>query len=493
VLASAAAGHIAADVGTSDAAELRGIASAAVAGAPPGTALDECGAVRRLLSLAVLAAPAAGCAVDETSPLEAGITLVEAIPPFGQPDTIDVATWNMEWFGSWHEGPSDEALQLAGARAVVSGLDLDLWAVEEVVSQSQFDDLLAGLPLDGFLANDPSVEGGSYYGTGEQKVGIIYRPDLFEVISARTILRDESYAFAGRPPLEVEMREVGGGEPFYVIVLHAKASRGFADWQRRRDGAVALADHLAGERAGDDVLLIGDYNDDLDESTRGSSPSPYADLVASYFFTTWSIAVSDQPTTEFGGLPIDHALAAGRLADAYVPGSAAVFQADDYIDDYGQTTSDHLPVLMRFARGGPAGPPLVLNEILANEPGADTAGEFVEIVNPGASAVDVGGYRLSDSLGLRHVLPAGTSIAAGAALVVQSGDLALSNGGDTVTLADAGGRVVDRVVYEGALGSRDGVSMTRTTDGDVATPMVLHDEVSSLASSPGLRHDGTPF
>jgi endonuclease/exonuclease/phosphatase family metal-dependent hydrolase len=493
VLSPPAAGHIAADVGASDAAELRGIASRGGADAPTGTALDACGAVRRLLCLAVLAAPAAGCAFEEARPSEAGITLVEAIPPFGQPDTIDVATWNMEWFGSWHEGPSDEARQLAGARALVSALDLDLWAVEEVVSQSQFDDLLAGLPLDGFLANDPSVEGGSYYGAGEQKVGIIFRPDLFEVISARTILRDESYAFAGRPPLEVEMREVGGGAPFYVIVLHAKASRGFADWQRRRDGALALAEHLAGERAGDDVLLIGDYNDDLDESTRGSSPSPYANLVAGWFFTTWSIAASDQPTTAFGGLPIDHALAAGALADAYVPGSAAVFPADDYIDDYGHTTSDHLPVLMRFARGGPAGPPLVLNEILANEPGADTAGEFVEIVNPGASAVDVGGYRLSDSLELRHVLPAGTSIAAGAALVVQSGDLALSNGGDSVTLADASGRVVDRGVYDGGMGSRDGVSMTRTIDGDVATPMVLHDQVSSLPSSPGLRRDGTPF
>ena len=491
MLRSPAAGHIAADVGASDAAELRGIASRTRCRCTAGTALDACGAVRRLLCLAVLAAPAAGCAVEETS--EAGITLVEAIPPFGQPGTIDVATWNMEWFGSWHEGPNDEARQLAGARALVSALELDLWAVEEVVSQSQFDDLLAGLPLDGLLANDPSVEGGSYYGAGEQKVGIIYRPELLELISARTILRDQSYAFAGRPPLEVEMREAGGGAPFYLIVLHAKASRGLADWQRRRDGALALADYLAGERAGDDVLLIGDYNDDLDESTRGSSPSPYADLVASWFFPTWSIAVSDQSTTAFGGLPIDHALAAGGLADAYVPGSAAVFPADDYIDDYGQTTSDHLPVLMRFARGGPAGPPLVLNEILANEPGSDTAGEFVEIVNPGASAVDVGGYRLSDSLELRHVLPAGTSIAAGAALVLQSGDLALSNGGDTVTLADAGGRVVDRVVYGGAMGARDGVSMTRATEGDAASPMVLHDEVSSLASSPGLRRDGTPF
>lgn len=438
---------------------------------------------------------AAGCAVPGGEP-DDDIALAWSIPipPFGRPDTLDVATWNMEWFGSSHYGPSDEARQLANARALVAALEVDLWAVEEVVSPSQFDDLLAGLPYDGLLASDPSVEGSSSYSAGEQKVGIVFRPDQLEVVAARVILRERSYDFAGRPPLEIELREAGGGEPFYAIVFHAKASRGLADWQRRRDGALALADHLAGERAGDDVLLIGDYNDDLDQSTRGASPSPYAGLVADYFFPTWAIAAANQPTTTHGGLPVDHAMAAGALAGAYVGGSAAVFPADDYIDAYDRTTSDHLPVVMRFDRGITTDPPaLLINEILANEPGADTAGEFVEIVNPTAGAIDAGGFTLSDSLGVRHVLTDGTAIAAGAALVVQSGALGLSNDGDTVTLADAGGGVVDRVVYGAALASRDGISMTRANDGDPAAPMVLHDQVSSLPASPGQRSDGSPF
>ena len=435
----------------------------------------------------------AGCALDHASPPESEIALAAAIPPFGQPDTLDVATWNIEWFGSPHEGPSDEARQLAGARALVAGLDLDLWGVEEVVSADQFDDLLAGLPYAGLLANDASVEGNSSYGAGEQKVGIIYRPDQLEVIAARIILREHSWDFAGRPPLEVALRDAGGGV-FHVIVLHAKAARAFADWERRRDGSLALAEYLAGERAGDDVIVIGDYNDDLDESTRGpSTPSPYANLAASWFFATWAIAAADEPTALFSDQPIDHALAAGALADAYVDGSAEVFRADDYIDDYGWTTSDHLPVMMRFARDQPDGSGLLINEILANEPGSDTAGEFVELVNAGASAIDLAGFTVADSLEVRHVMPAGTVIAAGAALVVQNGGLGLSNGGDTVTLADASGRVVDRVDYGAALGGRDGVSMTRTTDGDRSSEMVLHDDVSALPSSPGTRRDGTEF
>lgn len=446
--------------------------------------------VRGTWCLVVIAA-AAGCAVSAEQP-DTEAALAAAIPPFGQPDTLDVATWNLEWFGSTHEGPTDESRQLANARAVIAGLDIDLWAVEEIVSASQFDQLLAGLPYEGLLANDPVVDGGSYYGDGEQKVGLLFRPDQFEVAAARTILRADSYAFAGRPPLEVELRSVEEGRTFYAIVLHAKASRGLSDWQRRRDGALALADYLAGERAGDDVLLIGDYNDDLDQSQRSSSPSPYADLVDSYFFPTWSIAAANQPTTTHAGLPIDHAMASGGLEADYVGGSAQVFRADDYIDDYDWTTSDHLPVLMRFRLAGGEAPRLVINEILANEPGTDTGGEFVEIVNPGADPVDAGGFTLSDSLGVRHLVADGTAIGPGAALVV-SGSLGLSNGGDLVTLAGPSGQAVDRVAYGAELAARDGVSMTRREDGEVASPMVLHDQVSALPASPGTRSDGSPF
>jgi endonuclease/exonuclease/phosphatase family metal-dependent hydrolase len=431
---------------------------------------------------------AAGCAAEP--PAGDDLALSAAIPPFGEPGSLDVATWNLEWFGSTREGPSDEALQLAGVHAVVAGLDMDLFAVVEVASADHFAEMLDGLPYEGLLANDPSVDGGGYYGPGEQKVGIIYRPEEFELITARTILRGSTWAFAGRPPLEVEFRR--GDQTLYVVVLHAKAQGAFDDWQRRRDGALALAGYLDSERAADDLLVIGDYNDDLDQSIRSSSPSPYADLAADHFFATRALSDANVPTTTFGHLPIDHALAGGALAAAYRDGSAEVFPADDYIDDYARTTSDHFPVLMRFDLGEPASGDLILNEILANEPGIDTSGEFVEIVNPTASAVDVGGFTVADSLMVHQVIADGTIIPPGGALVV-SGSLGLSNGGDTVTLADAGGTVVDRVEYGADLAARDGVSMTRTVDGDGAAAMVLHDTISDRSSSPGSRHDGSPF
>ena len=49
---------------------------------------------------------------------------------------------------------------------------------------------------------------------------------------------------------------------------------------------------------------------------------------------------------------IDHILASDEVMASYEAGSAMVYRVDEYIPDYEDTTSDHLPVLVRF---GPPG------------------------------------------------------------------------------------------------------------------------------------------
>jgi hypothetical protein len=46
---------------------------------------------------------------------------------------------------------------------------------------------------------------------------------------------------------------------------------------------------------------------------------------------------------------IDHHLASIELLASFVPGSTQVLPVDRYIADYAETTSDHYPVLSRFA------------------------------------------------------------------------------------------------------------------------------------------------
>ncbi|WP_437951235.1 lamin tail domain-containing protein [Sorangium sp. So ce296] len=160
------------------------------------------------------------------------------------------------------------------------------------------------------------------------------------------------------------------------------------------------------------------------------------------------------------------------------------------------------------AGGGTAN--VIINEVLANEPGSDPDGEFVEIINVGTATASIGGWKLADSTGTRHTFPAGASLAPFTAVVVyghvsavpagvigavgaSTGALGLNNSSDTVTLRNAAGAAVSSVSYTSALSDQDGVSMNRSIDLNGSTSFVLHSALGQRSSSPGTRADGTSF
>lgn len=140
---------------------------------------------------------------------------------------------------------------------------------------------------------------------------------------------------------------------------------------------------------------------------------------------------------------------------------------------------------------------VVVNEIMYNPAGSDSAREWVELYNPGASDVTMvggtvkGSWRISD--GSNHTLtdPAGgtgrgsLTIPAGGYLVVASdpaefisgeyqggaysavkSSISLNNTGSTVSIIDGTGSAIDSAVYTSAQGgSDDGSSLQRQADG----------------------------
>lgn len=163
----------------------------------------------------------------------------------------------------------------------------------------------------------------------------------------------------------------------------------------------------------------------------------------------------------------------------------------------------------------PSGPTVIINEVLADPP-MDLAGdangdgvrsfsddEFVELVNVSAEAVDLSGYTISDGVRVRFTFPAGTLLEAGQAAVVFGGGtptgfiaatftttdgLGLTNTGDSVTLADAEGNVVDEMSF-GTEGGNDR-SLTRAIDGDPEASFIAH---PTSAHSAGRKSDGAEF
>ncbi len=317
---------------------------------------------RLLPSLLLLASLAASCGrtpeepagpEPEPGPVPPAEPIV--IPPRGMDATLDLGTWNLQWFGSSSNGPSNESLQLSNVRDVIAGSDLDIWGLVEVVGSSRFQTLVSELPgYAGLLANDPSVKDGAfYYSINEQKVGLLYKTSLASVVSARLILTSHDSDFAGRPPLEVLMRVSLNDhtEDLVVIALHAKAFNDEAAWLRRSNASQALHAYLDSTWPSTKVMVLGDWNDDVDTSITPGMASPYQNFVddsLDYSFPTRSLSDSLISTTLSYPDAIDHQLVSNELQVDYVSGSVEAYRVDSYIPNYRNTTSDHLPVLSRY-------------------------------------------------------------------------------------------------------------------------------------------------
>lgn len=470
-----------------------------------------------LSSIAPLALAACAIPLDEPADPFAERSEAVVVPARGGASTLDVGEWNLEWFGSTGMGPTNESLQLQNAHDVIAGADLDLWGVEEIVSATQFNTLVGGLPgYAGLLANSASVtNGSSYYTSAEQKVGVIYKTSVVTINSAKIILTANDYDFGGRPPLELSTTLTVGGSSInaIVIVLHAKATGDTDSYNRRKNGSLALKAYLDSTYPTQKVFVVGDFNDDLDTSISAGKTSPYANFVSDagdYTFLSKEFTDAGESTTASYPEAIDHHLVTNELVPLYIAGSAEVYRVDQYIPSYSSTTSDHFPTLTRYALGGGSPAQLVINEVLANEPGSSTGGEFVEIVNVGGTAAALGGFTLSDATAVRHTFPAGASLGAGSAIAVfgaasgipaglsnavaaSSGGLNLGNSGDSVILKNGGGATVTSVTYDSTLASTDGVSMNRSPDASPSGGFVLHTALSAATSSPGKRASGASF
>lgn len=127
----------------------------------------------------------------------------------------------------------------------------------------------------------------------------------------------------------------------------------------------------------DTVFVIGDLNDDVDTSIWPTDASPYANFVshtARYRFGTNPLSDNGTASTVDYADMIDHHLVSNESHALYVASSAKVYRVDHYVSDYGNTTSDHYPVLRRYSwSGGGGSAQLMINEVCANEPVATRA------------------------------------------------------------------------------------------------------------------------
>ncbi|MBI4173301.1 MAG: lamin tail domain-containing protein, partial [Candidatus Aenigmarchaeota archaeon] len=147
---------------------------------------------------------------------------------------------------------------------------------------------------------------------------------------------------------------------------------------------------------------------------------------------------------------------------------------------------------------------LLLSEVYYDTPGSDNDEEWLELYNPTAAAIDIGGWQLRDNNGI-FTFPTGTLVEADAYLVVARNatgftvlfgvppglaglSLSLGNSGDVLRLLD-GSNEVDMVAWEGhvagwEVGASTGTSLQRSpaaTDTDTAA-----DWLGNAVPGPGM-------
>jgi len=167
-------------------------------------------------------------------------------------------------------------------------------------------------------------------------------------------------------------------------------------------------------------------------------------------------------------------------------------------------------------------PALVINEIHAdphptlgdaNQDGLLDAqeDEFIEIVNTTGASLDLSGWLIRDVIDVRHIFPPGSLLAQGCAVLVfgggapagsfggslvqvaSSGELALNNTGDTLTVLNPASTPVTQVIY--GIDASDDQSITRLPD-IIGSVWVKHSQAAGSNGSlysPGTRLDGLPF
>src|SRR5262245_21723843 len=116
--------------------------------------------LRSFLGAAALLA--AACQTPTDAPAPRSLTARDAryvvVPAQGTATSLDIANWNVEWFGDAIHGPANETLQQSNVRDVIAGMDADIIGLEEVVSASAWSTLKAGLPgYTGVLSNEAAV------------------------------------------------------------------------------------------------------------------------------------------------------------------------------------------------------------------------------------------------------------------------------------------------------------------------------------------------
>lgn len=259
------------------------------------------------------------------------------VQPFGTQSTFEMSTWNIEHF------PKKGQESVTTLTRLIKELEIDLIAFQEIDNEEYFWIMLDSLPdYNGFCSSYPK---------DELKLGLIYNQNLISVSNLQQLFIDDTYNFP-RPPLYAFIQIKKGNViafNFSLINIHLKAFHDSLSILRRKN-AVSKLKHLIDIRlltsSDKDVIILGDWNDDLSDEEDENIFSPFLTDSMNYSF----LLPAENPQISYPAWQsrIDHILITNDVKTEYKNGLTEVLQPDTEFDGYFDIISDHRPVAAKF-------------------------------------------------------------------------------------------------------------------------------------------------
>ncbi len=275
---------------------------------------------------------------------------------------ITIVNWNIEWFGSTKNGPYDLDLQQANVQKILQYLHAELYGLCEVVDIDRLNEVVHQLG-DQYSCIVSDYAAGAKSGNTQtlkdaQKMAFVFDKNIFKNVHTRAFMQKSSragYNFSnGRYPflLEATIQQNGKDFPIAVLLIHAKSGADKDSYNRRLQAANEMADSIKVVLNDKPLMIMGDYNDVLQNSIAGKNlTSPYSALLQNgNTALTLQLSPASGGTTLHYPTIIDNQIINSALAAHYVKGSIAIRKdiVNAVSDFKNGKTSDHYPISSSF-------------------------------------------------------------------------------------------------------------------------------------------------
>ena len=295
--------------------------------------------MNRILIVVILAILFISCAEDKGTDPFVEIDSSFSSINIGTDSTFDIITWNIENFPKQNGSTVDYLAEL------IPLLDVDIIALQEIRSATDFQNLINSLDnYDGILTNSASYD---------INLALLYSKDLaIELIYE--IFVDDWWSFP-RSPLVAHF--IWNGQEIYIINNHFKANDdGSEDEARRNSASENLEDYINEYLSGENVIVLGDLNDELNEDPSNNVFQNFIIDSTNYKFVDMNIAYGSKGNWSYPSWPshLDHILITNELFDEFDNEGSSVqtIRLEEYFDNgwtkYENYISDHRPVGLRL-------------------------------------------------------------------------------------------------------------------------------------------------